>query len=207
MTYEIDRADPPRVSDMSSGAGTHEGKDMFALALDARTLWALAKVARAAQTDSFDDYVRDASTAAAIAGAWYPNEAVPALLADVPALRSAFETAASDEIARQLVESRRSLKNDRKTDSCDATTRLTETDEWVAFELPAPADLLAKLTASKRGVHLCEHYLVYDSEVDMAWYTNPYGVDGVLSKGKPTIGRLRDFLVDMASGVEYGPVP
>lgn len=69
----------------------------------------------------------------------------------------------------------------------------------------APDQLMAKLLAGK-AVEVNCHYVIYDKAEGLVWYTNPYGVDGILCK-EPTIEAMRRFLEDIRRGQDYGPLP
>lgn len=51
------------------------------------------------------------------------------------------------------------------------------------------------------------HTARYDADHIMTWYTNAYGVDGILCSGKPTHEIVTRFLDDMAAGIDYGMTP
>lgn len=84
---------------------------------------------------------------------------------------------------------------------------LIKANDWAALDLPTPEELTASLASGESHSDINGHFVVYDQEDDMTWITNPYGVDGVLCNGVPTVNGIRSFLTDMARGVEYGPVP
>lgn len=69
-----------------------------------------------------------------------------------------------------------------------------------------PAEALEKLLAGEKIKVNC-HTVLYDDDDMMTWYTNPYGIDGIICGGKPTLEAVTQFLSDMAAGVDYGPTP
>ncbi|RQR11303.1 hypothetical protein [Burkholderia stagnalis] len=77
---------------------------------------------------------------------------------------------------------------------------------WGELDLPTPEELTTILLSGE-GESINGHFVVYDSDDGMTWCTNPYGIDGVLFNGRPTIDSVRKFLTDMARGMEYGPLP
>lgn len=75
--------------------------------------------------------------------------------------------------------------------------------DWKGLMLPSPKDLLADLIAGEQ-MKVGGHILSPDE--DGVWITNPYGIDcGLWQTITPDV--VEAFLVDMARGVEYGPVP
>lgn len=50
------------------------------------------------------------------------------------------------------------------------------------------------------------HRIEYDPADGVTWYTNPYGIDGVLCH-VPSIESVTVFLERMASGAVFGLVP
>ena len=47
----------------------------------------------------------------------------------------------------------------------------------------------------------------YDEDDMMTWYTNAYGLDGIVCSGEPTLEVVTRFLANMAAGVDYGMTP
>ncbi|HDR8918774.1 TPA: hypothetical protein QDA94_004183 [Burkholderia vietnamiensis] len=82
---------------------------------------------------------------------------------------------------------------------------LIKASAWSDLNLPTPEALTAMLLSGE-GTTIEQHFVVYDSDDDVTWYTNPYGVDGALFD-RPTVERVRSFLADMARGFAYGPTP
>jgi hypothetical protein len=74
---------------------------------------------------------------------------------------------------------------------------------------PPPQEALALLLAGK-PLKVNGHRVIYD-EADGAdgvtWYTNAYGLDGIICPGKPTLEVVTQFLDDMAAGIDYGMTP
>jgi hypothetical protein len=85
------------------------------------------------------------------------------------------------------------------------TKKMIDENRWEELGLPTPEELSA-LLYSGESTHVCEHFLVYEKEEEMLWYTNPYGCDGGLGK-EPTVKCMRSFLTRVALGGMYGPSP
>lgn len=66
--------------------------------------------------------------------------------------------------------------------------------------LPTPEEALEKLLAGE-AVEANGHTARYDDDM-MTWYTNAYGVDGIICGGKPTLEVVTRFLDDMAAGID-----
>lgn len=66
----------------------------------------------------------------------------------------------------------------------------------------APSDVLAALLDGK-VLYVNGHRIEYDREQEITWYTNPYGVDGVLCQ-IPNMVSITKFMGDMAQGIGYG---
>lgn len=77
------------------------------------------------------------------------------------------------------------------------------TKNWDALSLPSPETLFADLGKGERS-DVRGHILNPDEEG--VWVTNPYGCDCALWQDI-TLETIEAFLVDMARGEEYGPVP
>lgn len=85
------------------------------------------------------------------------------------------------------------------------TKKLIDDNRWEELGLPTPEELSA-LLYSGESTRVCQHFLVYEKEEGMLWYTNPYGCDGGLGK-EPTVKCMRSFLTRVALGGMYGPSP
>ena len=70
---------------------------------------------------------------------------------------------------------------------------------------PTPEELL-ELLLNGESAKINQHFVVYDRENCVVWYTNPYGIDGVLCH-EPTIEAMRVFLARMARDQDYGLTP
>ena len=173
--------------------------------------WALATYA--CDPESTGDYtayaawVERAESLADEAGRSFPDEPTPNLLVDVPFLRDIFEIAASLALDNREAERDRAEREEARQREQARIERAISANDWDALHLPAPEQLAADLTASNHGVRVACHFLIFDADDGLTWYTNPYGVDGVLCNGAPSPEDARAFLLDMARGVEYGPVP
>jgi hypothetical protein len=67
---------------------------------------------------------------------------------------------------------------------------LLAANNWGALDLPTPEALTASLLDGESQT-VNGHFVDYDSDDCLTWYTNPYGVDGVLYNGPPTVERMR----------------
>lgn len=187
----------------------------FSRALEARVQWALA-------TYACDPDIAGAEYGAKMecaehlaweAGWTFPTAPTPHLFSDVPYLRDIFERAAADsreELAEfEVQREAEKLHAERKAERLRARERinaLLAANDWQALDLPTPEALTATLLDGKSET-ISGHFVDYDSDDGLTWYTNPYGVDGVLYNGRPTAEGMRVFLVDMAYGRQYGPSP
>ncbi|NRF83849.1 hypothetical protein HQ619_07900 [Burkholderia gladioli] len=189
----------------------------LAIVLDARVQWALATYA--CDPAATGDYARygammERAEELAYSAAWSdPHAPVPHLFADVPYLRDIFTQAAADsldliaEMEAEAEEARR--ESERKAERLRERKRvnaLIAANDWAALDLPTPEKLTVTLLQGE-GTTVNGHFVGYDSEDRLTWYTNPYGIDGVLFDGQPTIDGVTAFLADMARRVEYGPSP
>lgn len=189
----------------------------LSIALEARVQWALATYACDPEaTGDYTEYGAKMERAEELAyrAAWTdPNAPVPHLFADVPYLRDIFVQAAADslnliaEIEAEVEEERR--QSERKAERLRERERvnaLVAANDWAALDLPTPEELTVALSKGESAT-VNGHFVDYDAEDGLTWYTNPYGIDGVLFDGLPTIDGVRKFLTDMARGIEYGPSP
>lgn len=184
----------------------------LSIVIEARVQWALATYACDPEATGYSEYgekMEQAENLAYEAGWAYPNAPVPHLFADVPYLRGIFEEAASvsldveAELEPEREEERRRSERLRERKRVNA---LVAGNDWTALHLPSPEELTATL-ASGESENINGHFVEYDSDDGLTWYTNPYGIDGVLFNGLPTFEGVRKFLTDMARGIEYGPSP
>ncbi|MDY7806125.1 hypothetical protein [Burkholderia stagnalis] len=186
--------------------------DLFSLALAARCQWALATcldpeltgdecdvAPYAAAMYRAEDLAREAARA-------FPDEPCPPLLVNVPFLCDAFEhegVLVHADRAAAIDAAERQRQRERERQRAEV---LIASEEWEALRLPTPDRLTAKLLTGAPAT-VCCHRLEYEEELDIVWFTNPYGVDGVLCDGAPDIATIKSFLIDMARGIEYGPTP
>lgn len=189
----------------------------LSILIEARVQWALATYACDPETTGdYSEHGAKMERAEELAyrAAWSdPHAPVPNLFADVPYLRGIFTQAAADsldliaEIEAEAEEERRQseLKAQRLRER-ERVNALIAANDWAALHLPTPEALTVALSSGKSET-VNGHFLDYDSEDRLTWYTNPYGIDGVLFNGLPTIDGVRKFLTDMARGIEYGPSP
>lgn len=68
-----------------------------------------------------------------------------------------------------------------------------------------PEQMMARLHAAEVVEVNC-HRVFYDKRDGVVWYTNPYGIDGILCM-EPKIEVMRRFLDDMRQDRDYGPLP
>lgn len=189
----------------------------LSIALEARVQWALATYACDPEaTGDYTEYGVKMERAEELAYrvAWSdPHAPVPHLFAEVPYLRDIFEQAAADSLAliaemeaEQEEQRRQSERKAERLRERERVNSLVAANDWAALHLPTPEELTATLSSGESET-VSGHFVEYDSEDHLTWYTNPYGVDGVLFNGLPTIDGVRKFLIDMARGIEYGPSP
>lgn len=201
----------PQLAAIVRSLGSNGYEDLFGLSLRARTLWSLSRVACDEGSAEFvyltDEAVAVASYAGLI-GAGAPEETliVPPLLDDVPELQSAFLDNAGDMRAQIEVAEREFAEQQQRRAEQARVKELIKANAWAELHLPTPEELTATLSTGE-AVNIECHSVVYDSDDNLTWYTNPYGIDGVLFNGPPSIAGVRRFLTDMARGVDYGPSP
>lgn len=170
-------------------------------AIDATACNALSEIFH--MTSSFErafDFEEEA-VSIAISLAW-ETDVLPQMFENHLILREAWET------TREVI-----VQEQTETLRCAARRAQQELIEsyiaagnWVELGLPAPPEALLILLAGDQ-LEANGHTTQYDSADDVTWYTNPYGVDGILCTGKPTLERVTAFLGHMARGKDYGPVP
>lgn len=141
----------------------------------------------------------------------------PPLILQVAALASSYRSARADaqwyQDALEAAEAEaRAQREDDLQDRALQQLRQLETEaaiaaeDWARLRLPTPEQLLARLLAHE-WVEVQHHSLKYDLEDGWTWLTNPYGVDGLLCDRAPTLDDCRQFLLQVANGEDYGPVP
>lgn len=135
------------------------------------------------------------------------------LFADVPYLRDIFERSAAESLeelaefeAERETERQRAERKAERLRERERINALLAANDWSALDLPTPEALTATLSDGESET-INGHFVDYDSEDGLTWYTNPYGIDGVLFDGRPTVEGVRAFLTHMAHGVQYGPSP
>ena len=189
--------------------------DPFSLALAARCQWALATCLHPHLTGDEEDAPRyraamkSAERLAREAAEAFPHAPCSKLLIDVPMLQDAFENHAAlvlEELRARTERHERDIKREyEREEERRRVNALIESGDWKALGLPTPDELVAKLLAGEPD-EICDHFVVYEKELDVVWFTNPYGVDGALCS-QPNVATMTSFLIDMARGVEYGPIP
>ncbi|KVO90920.1 hypothetical protein [Burkholderia ubonensis] len=162
--------------------------DLFSLALAARCQWVLATCLHPELTRDERDFVayrvamERAEDLAREAGHAFPDEPCPPLLVDVPLLCDAFEHAGALVLADRAAAidaAERDLARERERQHAEV---LIANEDWEALRLPTPDRLTAKLLTGEPAT-VCCHRLEYEEELDIVWFTSPYGVDGVLCSG------------------------
>jgi hypothetical protein len=68
-----------------------------------------------------------------------------------------------------------------------------------------PEQIFDALSAG-RSITIYQHYFVFDAADEIVWYTNPYGIDGILCK-RPSVERFRKLLYELERGRELGLTP
>lgn len=141
----------------------------------------------------------------------------PPLILQVAALASSYRSARANaqwyQDALEAAEAEaRAQREDDLQDRALQQLRQLETEaaiaaeDWARLRLPAPAELLARLLAHE-PVSVRGHSLHYGPGDRRTWMTNAYGVDGLLCDRTPTLDDCREFLLQVANGEDYGPVP
>lgn len=201
----------PQLAAIVRSLGSNGYEDLFGLSLRARTLWSLSRVACDGGSAEFV-YLTDEAVAVAgyagLIGAGSPGDilTVPALLDDVPELRGAFLDDAKDMRAQIETADREFEEQQQRRAEQARVKELVKTNAWAELHLPTPEELTATLSSGEAVTIEC-HSVVFDSDDNITWYTNPYGIDGVLFNGPPSVAGVRRFLTDMARGIDYGPSP
>jgi hypothetical protein len=57
-----------------------------------------------------------------------------------------------------------------------------------------------------RSVKVHQHFVIYDERDGFVWYTNPYGIDGILCE-RPCVETMRRFLSELEGGRMFGLFP
>ncbi|WP_157379327.1 hypothetical protein [Burkholderia ubonensis] len=162
--------------------------DLFSLALAARCQWALATCLDPALTrderdiDSYGVAMERAEDLARQAGRTFPDEPCPPLLVDVPLLCDAFEHEVALVHAARAAAIDATERDFEREREHQRTEVLIANEDWGALRLPTPDRLTAKLLSGEPAT-VCCHRLEYEEELDIVWFTSPYGVDGVLCSG------------------------
>ncbi|CAG9184128.1 hypothetical protein [Cupriavidus pampae] len=175
--------------------------DLFALALQVRCSWALTQIYADGRAD--DGHAQALERALDALTRVAGDAPCPLLLVDVPILAEAYA-----EGVKGWADWRAEREAERMAEAAEAAEQmrvavLVARDDWAALQLPRPEMLSGRLLAGHIE-QVREHSLKYADGV--LWFTNPYGVDGVLA-GAPDVPAMRRFLTDMAQQVTYGPTP
>lgn len=138
------------------------------------------------------------------------------LLADVPALRDAFESAvdwaqvdqanAEAELSEALAEAENELEREKVADERRAKTKAAiEAGDWTALDLPTP-DAFVQALAAGKSVDVDGHSFDFVSDEGL-WCTNRYGLDAYFGNVIPSITYARELLGALALGTVFGDVP
>ncbi|MDR5826272.1 hypothetical protein P9250_00185 [Caballeronia sp. LP006] len=68
-----------------------------------------------------------------------------------------------------------------------------------------PEQIVDALLAG-RSITIHQHYFVFDDADEIVWYTNPYGIDGILCK-RPSVERFRKLMYELERGRVLGLTP
>ncbi|MGH8159295.1 MAG: hypothetical protein ACREPQ_14335 [Rhodanobacter sp.] len=174
-------------------------------AIDARAAYLLAEVRLGGERPDVDHfeywshpYFRDARRLAGISAIMAINPSrVPTLLADMELLAVEFWAVIQEKRDKEwseAVQHRQSVK-----------ASMANRGQWRALGYPSPEEMVASLRAGA-CVTVEQHTISFDRELQTTWFTNPYGIDGVLCC-QPTTAALSAFLLEMGHGKTYGPTP
>lgn len=128
-----------------------------------------------------------------------PVETIHPLIATVPELVDAWAEGKRYREEEQWEEERAQKTKEREA----VVEQKINAKDWEGLGLPSPAELLAGLSNGESS-YVGGHSLNPDE--DGVWVTNPYGHDCALWQDI-TLESIEEFLIDMARGEEYGPVP
>lgn len=172
------------------------------LAIEARVqsvlMWQIADW-KVPDTEAFERHRHASWEAAETLGYLEPEMTVPLLLSSDYDLIEAF----SQGQERWHAEQEAAREADAEASAKARLETLLAAKDWKGLKLPSPGELLADLVAGEQA-KVRGHTLIPDD--DGVWLTNPYGIDCGLWQ-TITLEVVEAFLVDMARGVEYGPVP
>lgn len=124
---------------------------------------------------------------------------IPQLIDEEPDLKTAFV----DGVSRGHADREEQRRIAEEKERAQRTECLIREGRWSDLDLPAPHELAARVLKGE-SPKIRQHSLYYED--GFTWYTNPYGVDGVLG-AKPDTDLMARFLISMARGVELGAVP
>jgi len=170
-------------------------------AIDARACNAMSEIFQ--MTGSVErafDCAEEASSIA-ISLAW-ETDVLPLMFENHAVLREAWETTREviDQEKAETLRYAAEKAHQAHVENCIAA------GSWIQLGMPSPAEALSTLLAGEE-LEANGHTALYDSADSVTWCVNPYGVDGILCNGQPTLEQVTSFLKDMARGKEYGPVP
>lgn len=170
-------------------------------AIDARAYEALSEIAYMAGNDEHGFDLQEEAASIAISLAW-ETDVLPPMFENHAILREAWETTRQviDEEHAEALQYAAERAHQQKVESHIVA------GNWTELGMPTPAEALNTLLAGEE-LEANGHTAFYDNTDGVTWCVNPYGVDGILCNGQPTLQRLISFLKDMARGKEYGPVP
>jgi hypothetical protein len=170
-------------------------------AIDARACADLAEICEMAGFLSRAFDWREEAASIAISLAW-ETDVLPPMFENHAILREAWETTRQviDEEHAEALQYAAERAHQQKVESHIVA------GNWPELGMPTPAEALNTLLAGEE-LEANGHTAFYDNTDGITWCVNPYGVDGILCNGQPTLQRVISFLKDMARGKEYGPVP
>jgi hypothetical protein len=71
---------------------------------------------------------------------------------------------------------------------------------------PLTPEQIVDVLLAGGSITVHQHYFVFDAADEIVWYTNPYGIDGILCK-RPSVEWLRKLLYELERGRELGLTP
>lgn len=170
-------------------------------AIEARACNAMAEIFHMSGSFERAFDCQEEAASIAISLAW-ETDVLPPMFENHAILREAWETTRQviDEEHAEALQYAAERAHQQKVESHIVA------GNWTELGMPTPAEALNTLLAGEE-LEANGHTAFYDNTDGVTWCVNPYGVDGILCNGQPTLQRVISFLKDMARGKEYGPVP
>jgi hypothetical protein len=72
--------------------------------------------------------------------------------------------------------------------------------------IPLTPEQIVDVLLAGGSITVHQHYFVFDDADEIVWYTNPYGIDGILCK-RPSVEGFRKLLYELERGRELGLTP